>query len=89
MGIHPSSPAQSPLRTTPCTHLNSRSPRAPGHPALGPFDNYVEMVMQFGYATLFSAAFPLAPMLAFVNNWVEVRLDGWNILQLCRRPEPR
>ena len=55
---------------------------------LGPFKEYAEMVMQFGYATLFSAAFPLAPLLAFTNNLVEIRVDGWKLLQLCRRPEP-
>ena len=44
--------------------------------------------MQFGYVTLFSAAFPLAPMLAFLSNYVQIRLDAWKVLTLCRRPDP-
>ena len=33
-------------------------------------------VMQFGFVTLFSCAFPVAPMIALVNNIVEIRLDA-------------
>ena len=55
---------------------------------LGTFREYQEMTFQFGYATLFSAAFPLAPLLALINNFVEIRVDGWKLLQCCRRPEP-
>ena len=46
------------------------------------------MVMQFGYSTLFSAAFPMAPILALVNNFVEIRIDAWKLLELNRRAEP-
>lgn len=53
------------------------------------FADYLEMVIQFGYATLFSAAFPLAPVLAFVNNYVEIRVDAWKITTICRRPLPK
>lgn len=55
---------------------------------LGTFRNYEEMAFQFGYATLFSAAFPLAPMLAYINNFVEIRVDAWKLLQCSQRPEP-
>lgn len=55
---------------------------------LGTFRNYQEMAFQFGYATLFSAAFPLAPVLAYINNFVEIRVDAWKLLQCSRRPEP-
>jgi len=55
---------------------------------LGTFRNYQEMAFQFGYATLFSAAYPLAPVLAYLNNFVEIRVDGWKLLQIHRRPEP-
>jgi anoctamin-10/anoctamin-7 len=55
---------------------------------LGTFRNYQEMAFQFGYATLFSAAFPLAPVLSYLNNFVEIRVDGWKLLQCSRRPEP-
>ncbi|GIX67075.1 anoctamin-4 [Caerostris extrusa] len=38
------------------------------------FDEYLEMVIQFGFVTLFVAAFPLAPLFALLNNIVEIRL---------------
>mmetsp|Transcript_5526 Transcript_5526/g.7176 ORF Transcript_5526/g.7176 Transcript_5526/m.7176 type:complete len:373 (+) Transcript_5526:2-1120(+) len=55
---------------------------------LGTFRQYQEMAFQFGYATLFSVAFPLAPLLAFISNFVEIRVDGWKLLQCTQRPEP-
>lgn len=56
---------------------------------LGTFDDYAEMVIQFGYTTMFVAGFPLAPLMSLVNNYVEIRVDAWKLCQLCRRPEPR
>ena len=41
-----------------------------------------------GHATLFSVAFPLAPALAAVNNYVEIRVDAWKLCQQCKRAEP-
>ena len=35
------------------------------------FDDYLEMVIQFGYITLFASAFPLASALALACNGVE------------------
>ena len=45
-------------------------------------------VIQFGFVTLFVAAFPLAPLFAFINNVVEIRLDAYKYLTKCRRPRP-
>lgn len=56
---------------------------------MGTFDDYAEMVIQFGYATMFVTAFPLATTMALVNNYVELRVDAWKLCQLTRRPEPR
>lgn len=42
--------------------------------------------MQYGFITLFSLAFPLAPLLALINNVVEVRLDAIKMLRFVRRP---
>merc|ERR1712139_255894 len=36
------------------------------------FDDYLEMVIQFGYVTLFASAFPLASALSILCNAVEV-----------------
>jgi hypothetical protein len=41
-----------------------------------------EMVIQFGYCTLFVAAFPLAPLMAVVNNAIESRVDAWKLCQV-------
>lgn len=53
------------------------------------FDEYLAMVLQFGLVTLFSVAFPLAPLLAFLNNLLEIRLDATKILRFYRRPVVR
>ncbi|XP_068459821.1 anoctamin-5 isoform X1 [Clinocottus analis] len=53
---------------------------------LGLFDEYLEMVIQFGFITLFVASFPLAPLLALVNNIIEVRVDAWKLTTQFRRP---
>ncbi|XP_054728032.1 anoctamin-6 isoform X4 [Anastrepha obliqua] len=50
------------------------------------FSEYLEMVLQFGFITLFGLAFPLAPLLALINNVIEVRLDAIKMLKLMRRP---
>uniref|UniRef100_A0A1I8GIU1 Anoctamin n=1 Tax=Macrostomum lignano TaxID=282301 RepID=A0A1I8GIU1_9PLAT len=53
------------------------------------FDEYLEMVIQFGFVTLFVAAMPLAPLFALMNNVLEVRLDAWKMVALLRRPIAR
>ncbi|XP_071037378.1 anoctamin-5-like isoform X3 [Parasteatoda tepidariorum] len=50
------------------------------------FDEYLEMVIQFGFVTLFVAAFPLAPLFALLNNIVEIRLDAYKYVTQLRRP---
>lgn len=55
---------------------------------MGTFKDYAEMIIQFGYCTLFIAAFPLATVLALLNNFIEIRVDGWKLCQVHRRPQP-
>jgi hypothetical protein len=43
-------------------------------------------VIQYGFVTLFVAAFPLAPLFALLNNVVELRLDAYKWTTLMRRP---
>ncbi|KAL6736548.1 hypothetical protein Aduo_006889 [Ancylostoma duodenale] len=52
------------------------------------FDEYLEMVLQFGFCTLFVAAFPLAPFFAVLNNILEIRLDAYKFLVNTQRPVP-
>ena len=43
---------------------------------------------QYGYVTLFSAAFPIAPLLTCLNNLVGLRMDGYKYLCTYRRIQP-
>ncbi|KRY39173.1 Anoctamin-1 [Trichinella spiralis] len=54
----------------------------------GVYAEYLEMMVQFGYVTLFVSIFPLAPMICLLNNIVEVRLDAINFVVSYRRPVP-
>ncbi|XP_029702077.1 anoctamin-9-like [Takifugu rubripes] len=53
------------------------------------FNEFLEMVMQFSFTTIFVAAFPLAPLLALINNIFEIRLDAIKMVRLERRMVPR
>ncbi|XP_011697845.1 PREDICTED: anoctamin-1 isoform X2 [Wasmannia auropunctata] len=50
------------------------------------FPEYLEMVLQYGFVTIFVAAFPLAPFFALLNNVFEMRLDAKKLLTIYRRP---
>ncbi|ODN05595.1 Anoctamin-6, partial [Orchesella cincta] len=49
-------------------------------------DEYLEMVLQFGFLTIFVSAFPLAPLFALINNILELRVDATKMLTHYRRP---
>ncbi|XP_042321537.1 anoctamin-9 isoform X1 [Sceloporus undulatus] len=53
------------------------------------FDEYLEMMIQYSFTTIFVAAFPFAPFLAFINNLIEIRLDAIKMVRLQRRMVPR
>ncbi|CAG8621701.1 10952_t:CDS:10, partial [Paraglomus occultum] len=46
---------------------------------------YEEMVVQFGFISLFATAFPLAPLFAFLNNLTEIRSDAYKYLVTNQR----
>jgi hypothetical protein len=50
--------------------------------------DYREMVVQFGYLSLFSAVWPLTPLSFLVNNWIELRSDAMKIAMGSQRPIP-
>lgn len=50
------------------------------------FNEYLEMVLQYGFVTIFVAAFPLAPFFALLNNILEMRFDAKKLLKFHRRP---
>uniref|UniRef100_A0A3Q3N5L0 Anoctamin n=1 Tax=Mastacembelus armatus TaxID=205130 RepID=A0A3Q3N5L0_9TELE len=47
---------------------------------------YMEMIIQFGFVSLFVASFPLAPVFALLNNVIEIRLDAKKFVTELRRP---
>ncbi|KAL8790484.1 MAG: hypothetical protein Q9213_000636 [Squamulea squamosa] len=47
-----------------------------------------EMVIQFGYLSLFSVVWPLTPVSFIINNWVELRSDAVKICVEMQRPTP-
>jgi len=52
-------------------------------------DDYSEMVVQFGYVSLFSIVWPLGAVISFINNWIELRSDAVKMCINYRRPYPQ
>lgn len=67
--------------------------------ALTPYDSsdeidgtifeYMELVIQFGFLTMFSVAFPVSFMLALFTNIFEIQVDKQKMLRFTRRPIPK
>ncbi|KAL2554936.1 Anoctamin-like protein [Forsythia ovata] len=55
----------------------------------GLFDDFLELVLQFGMIMMFACAFPLAFAFATLNNLTEIRTDALKLLAMMRRPTPR
>lgn len=51
-------------------------------------DDLREMVVQFGYLSLFSVVWPLTACSFVVNNWIELRSDAVKICIEMQRPTP-
>lgn len=72
-----------------CVRLEQASDKAWEEAELQPYDtfeDYTEMLIQFGYVSFFSLAFPLAPLLALLNNVVELRTDAFKLCHAKQRP---
>lgn len=52
----------------------------------GLFAEYIELLVQFGYLSLFSCVFPLTAVLLLLNNLTEIRSDAYKICKLFRKP---
>ncbi|OMH82659.1 hypothetical protein AX774_g3861 [Zancudomyces culisetae] len=57
-------------------------------PVYSIYSDYAEMATQFGYVTFYSVAWPLAPLVAFLNNGIELRSDAAKICSSFQRPVP-
>eukprot|EP00043_Microstomoeca_roanoka_P027025 m.13337 g.13337 ORF g.13337 m.13337 type:complete len:921 (-) comp7245_c0_seq1:236-2998(-) len=55
-------------------------------PQYGMFPEYLEMILQFGFLSLFVSAFSLAPFFALLNNILEIRIDAHKLITVYRRP---
>ncbi|OMJ83410.1 hypothetical protein SteCoe_15679 [Stentor coeruleus] len=53
-----------------------------------PLDDYMELVINYGYVVMFSVAYPLFPLFSFILNILEVRVDAYKLCYLCQRPFP-
>lgn len=58
-------------------------------PSFESFVEYIEMIFQFGYVSLFACIFPLAGPLSVLFNHVEMASDFWKIKTSYRRPLPK
>lgn len=56
----------------------------PAFPGL--FAEYIELLVQFGYLSLFSCVFPLTAVLLLLNNLTEIRSDAYKICRLFQKP---
>lgn len=56
----------------------------PAFPGL--FAEYIELLVQFGYLSLFSCVYPLTALLLLINNVTEIRTDAYKICKLFRKP---
>ncbi|XP_055615780.1 anoctamin-5-like isoform X2 [Toxorhynchites rutilus septentrionalis] len=53
------------------------------------FEEYLKMIIQYGFITIFVVAFPLAPLFALLNNVFETRLDAKKFILYYKRAVPQ
>lgn len=51
--------------------------------------DYSELVLQYGYVAMYVAVFPIGPFIALMAAFVKIRIDGWKLCQVYRRPQPK
>jgi hypothetical protein len=52
------------------------------------YQDFAEMIIQFGFVSCFAAALPLLPLLAMLENLLEIRVDAFKMCRLVQRPFP-
>ncbi|CAB1323335.1 unnamed protein product [Coregonus sp. 'balchen'] len=55
-------------------------------PFPGLFAEYIELLLKFGYLSLFSCVYPLTAVLLLLNNITEIPGDAYKICKLFRKP---
>ena len=51
-------------------------------------DDYMEMIIGYGYVVLFGVAFPFVSLISLFLAMIEVRVDAWKLCNLTTRPYP-
>ena len=51
-------------------------------------EDYMEMCLQYGFVVIFGASFPLIPIFALLEIYIEIRIDAIKLCKFLRRPEP-
>ena len=54
----------------------------------GTVDDYMEIIIQFGFISLFGMTFPLCFLISFVLNILELQTDKLKLMTLLQRPIP-
>ena len=52
----------------------------------GTFDDFNSLAIQFGFVTLFAPAFPLAALIALLNNITQIRTHAYKLCYVLQRP---
>ena len=50
------------------------------------YEDYLELVIQFGYIIFLSNLFPLAAFFSLINNMIEIRTDAFKLCMIYQRP---
>jgi hypothetical protein len=50
------------------------------------FDEYLEIILEYGYMSLFAESFPLAPVIVLIYNSIEIRSDLVKLATVMKRP---
>jgi len=57
-------------------------------PYANTLEDVSELIVQFGYVSLFIISLPITPLLAFINNIFEMKVDAINLVRQSQRPNP-
>ena len=69
------------------THMETVEEAQLARPAFpGPMDDYNELLIQYGFIVLFAPAFPLAALLGWLNNIFRLKVNGYKLCAMHRRP---
>ena len=63
--------------------------RVASHTPIFIFLEYLDLSIQFGFVILFSAAFPLAPLFALLNNFLKIRTNAKELTKYSKRTVPK